>query len=92
MATHCTFTSNTAKSAGGALGVYVDGTAVLAGCTFTVPTDTSAGNNDVFEVDDGDVIFACPSGKTGAPVKMKGANAVRAATDLPPAAKIVHCA
>ena len=45
---------------------------------------------DVYEHDDGDVVFACQDG-SGREVHMKGEQATYSADDLPPSTNIAHC-
>jgi hypothetical protein len=64
---------------------------VLEGCTFVVPANTSAGNNDLFSAHNHSTItFACPPGTKGTPVTIPGPKAVLV-KQLPPSTEIVHC-
>jgi hypothetical protein len=106
--TDCIFTANVvtgvgAKYGGGAVFVMASGSATFVGCTFTKPTDTTSGHNDVgrcttsmpSDYCDDDtaaatVSFGCPIGTTGAAVTMSAQDLLT--TQLPPAKEIVHCA
>jgi hypothetical protein len=93
--TNCVFADNTCGDCGGnpTGGAIYNGdysTLVIEGCTFVVPANTSAGNNDLFTGNDSTTTFACPPGTKGTPVTLPGGPHL--IKQLPPSTEIVHCA
>ena len=84
--TSCSFVNNSASAGGGAVDVY-KGSARFDNCTFEEDrAGTDLRFNGVYN--GGSVVFGCPTGTTGAVVKLYGnANT----TQLPPAKQIVSC-
>eukprot|EP01043_Picozoa_sp_COSAG02_P042666 COSAG02_NODE_3644_length_6433_cov_3.177929_3_plen_967_part_00 len=84
--TSCSFVNNSASAGGGAVDVY-RGSARFDNCTFEEDrAGTDLRFNGVYN--GGSVVFGCPTGTTGAVVRLYGnANT----TQLPPAKQIVSC-
>jgi hypothetical protein len=84
--TSCSFVNNSASAGGGAVDVY-KGSARFDNCTFEEDrAGTDLRFNGVYN--GGSVVFGCPTGTTGAAVRLYGnANT----TQLPPAKQVVSC-
>ena len=91
--TSCAFAKNTAGAGGGAVDVYL-GSARFVNCSFEVDSrGTALKYNGIY--DGGRITFGCPTGTTGADVRLKGNGTDRCCdrntSQLPPAKKIVSC-